>query len=185
LTTYHHLAVLAAPGGGKSTLIKRLAVAYIDPPRRKEIADDLPERDWLPLFFRCRELRDLARDSFAELLQSLAEKEPVRQHARVFRALVDRALLNGRVLLLVDGLDEISDPGDRAAFVCTLRSAVQAYPSTTLLLTSREAGFRHVAAHLTPLCTLCNLSPFDNEDIERLSVAWHTEVVGDSEKVRL
>ena len=102
----------------------------------------------------------------------------------MFRALVDRALLNGRVLLLVDGLDEISDPGDRAAFVCMLRSAVQAYPNTALLVTSREAGFRHVAAHLAPLCTLCNLSPFDSDDIRRLSVSWHTEVVGDSEKVR-
>lgn len=126
----------------------------------------------------------MARGSFADLLQALAEREPVRQHARVFRALVDRALLAGRVLLLVDGLDEISDAGDRAAFVCTLRSAVQAYPNTALLVTSREAGFRHVAAHLAPLCTLSNLSPFDDDDISRLSVAWHAEVVGNNEKVR-
>jgi len=185
LTKYQRLALLAAPGGGKSTLVKRLAVAYIDSARRKEISDDLPEHDWLPLFFRCRELRDLARGSFADLLQALAEREPVRQHARVFRALVDRALLVGRVLLLVDGLDEISDPGDRAAFVCTLRSAIQAYPGTALVVTSREAGFRHVAVHLAPLCTLANLSAFDSDDITSLSVAWHTEVVGDSEKVRL
>jgi len=184
LTQYRRLALLAAPGGGKSTLIKRLAVAYIDPARRREISDDLPECDWLPLFFRCRELRDLARGSFADLLQALAEREPVRQHARVFRALVDRTLLASRVLLLVDGLDEISDPGDRAAFVCTLRSAVQAYPNTALLVTSREAGFRHVAAHLAPLCTVCNLSPFDSNDIRQLTVAWHTEVVADSQKVR-
>jgi len=184
LTRHHRLALLAAPGGGKSTLVKRLAVAYVDSARRKEIADDLPERNWLPLFFRCRELRDLTRGSFADLLQALSEREPVRQYARVFRTLVDRALLAGRVLLLVDGLDEISDPGDRAAFVCMLRSAVQAYPNTALLITSREAGFRHVAAHLAPLCTICNLSPFDSDDIRRLSVAWHTEVVSDSEKVR-
>jgi predicted NACHT family NTPase len=56
--------------------------------------------------------------------------------------------------------------------------------NTALLVTSREAGFRHVAAHLAPLCTLCNLSPFDSEDIRRLSVSWHTEVVGDTPKVR-
>ena len=184
LIRHQRLALLAPPGGGKSTLVKRLAVAYVDSARRKEITDDLPEHDWLPLFFRCRELRDLARGSFGNLLQALAEREPVRQHARVFRTLVDRALLAGRVLLLVDGLDEISDPGDRAAFVCTLRSAVQAYPNTALLVTSREAGFRHVAAHLAPLCTVCNLSPFDSEDIRHLSVAWHTEVVGYSEKIR-
>jgi hypothetical protein len=184
LARHPRLALLAAPGGGKSTLIKRLAVAYADLARRGQVADDLPKRDWLPLFFRCRELRNLARGSFAELLDALSQREPVRQHAVVFRAYVDRALLTGRVLLLVDGLDEISDPGDRAAFVCTLRTALQAYLDIAMVVTSREAGFRHVAAHLAPVCTHATLSPFDEEDIRRLSVAWHREVVSDTEKVR-
>lgn len=184
LFDHPRLALLAAPGGGKSTLLKRLAVAYADPSRRGQIDDNLPACDWLPLFFRCRELRDLARGSFAELLAALSQREPVRQHAAVFRAHVDRALLAGRVLLLVDGLDEISDPGDRAAFVCTLRAALQAYPGIAFVVTSREAGFRHVAAHLAPICTHAVVSPFDPDDIRRISVAWHREVVGDSEKVR-
>ena len=184
LAEHPRLALLAAPGGGKSTLVKRLAVAYADPARREQIDDILPQRDWLPLFFRCRELRGLARGSFAELLQALSMRELVRQHAAVFRAYVDRALLAGRVLLLVDGLDEISDSGDRAAFVCTLRTALQAYPGIAIVVTSREAGFRHVAAHLAPVCAHATLSPFDESDILRLSIAWHREVVGDTEKVR-
>lgn len=180
----HHprLALLASPGGGKSTL-QRLAVAYVDPARRAQVADNLPERNWVPLFIRCRELRSLARGSFAELLEALSQREPVRQHAQVFRAYVDRALLGGRILLLVDGLDEISDSGDRAAFVCTLRTALLAYPGTAMVITSREAGFRHVAAHLASVCTHATLSPFNEGDIRRLSVAWHREVVGNTEKV--
>jgi NACHT domain/Restriction endonuclease len=185
LQNHRHLAILAAPGGGKSTLVKRLAVAYVDPARRKEIADNLPDNEWLPLFFRCRELRDLSRGSFEDLLFTLSHREPIRQHATAFRLHVDRALLGGQVLLLVDGLDEISDPGDRAAFLCTIRSAVLAYPGTALIVTSREAGFRHVAAHVASLCTQATISLFDEEDIRRLSVGWHREVVGDSERVRL
>jgi hypothetical protein len=184
LTDHPRLALLAAPGGGKSTLVKRLAVAYSDPERLDQISDDLPRRDWLPLFFRCRELRELTRGSFAELIEAVSQREPVRQHAGVFRRYVDRALLSGRVLLLVDGLDEISDPGDRAAFVCTVRAALQAYPDIAIVVTSREAGFRHVAAHLAPVCTHATVSAFDADDVSRLSVAWHREVVGDTEKVR-
>lgn len=184
LAEYSRLALLAAPGGGKSTLLKRLAVAYADPARRELIGDKLPKKDWVPLFFRCRELRSLARGSFAELLEALSQREPVRQHATVFRSHIDRALLEGRILLLVDGLDEISDPGDRAAFVCTVRSALQAYPGTAIVVTSREAGFRHVAAHLDPVCTRATVSSFNGDDIKQLSVAWHREVVGDTEKVR-
>lgn len=184
LEQHPQLALLAAPGGGKSTLIKRLAVAYADPVRRGQVADSLPQRDWLPLFFRCRELRGLARNSFADLIAALSEREHVRQHSAAFRAAVDAALTEGRILLLVDGLDEIADSGDRAAFVCTLRSALQAYPGTAFVVTSREAGFRHVAAHLAPICTHATLSSFNADDIRRLSVAWHREVVGDTEKVR-
>ncbi len=181
---YSRLALLAAPGGGKSTLIKRLAIAYSDPARFGQVADDLPRRDWFPLFFRCRELRGLARGSLTELLDALSQREPVRQHAVVFRAYLDRALLEGRALLLVDGLDEISDSGDRAAFVCTLRSALQAYPNIAAIVTSREAGYRHVAPHLAPICQKATISPFDGDDIRRLTVAWYREVVGDTEKVR-
>jgi hypothetical protein len=53
-----------------------------------------------------------------------------------------------------------------------------------MVITSREAGFRHVAAHLAPICTHATLSLFDENDIRRLSMAWHREVAGDTEKVR-
>jgi energy-coupling factor transporter ATP-binding protein EcfA2 len=178
------LALLGAPGAGKSTLLKRLAVAYADSTRRAQVDDGLPARKWLPVFIRCRELRGLARGSFAELMQSLSQREGVRQHADAFLKLVDDELLEGRVLLLVDGLDEISDPGDRAAFVATLRTTLLAYPKVAIVVTSREAGFRHVASHLSSICLQTSLSPFDDDDVKRLTVAWHREVVGESEKVR-
>lgn len=184
LATHHRLALLAPPGGGKSTLLKRLASAFSDPDRRDEVSDDLPDRDWLPIFLRCRELRHLTRGSLADLLDALSHREPVRQYAKIFRAIVDRALLEGRALLLVDGLDEISDPGDRAAFVCTLRTTLQAYPDVAAVVTSREAGFRHVAAHLAPVCLQATVSTFTPDDVRRLTVAWHREVVGDTQKIR-
>ena len=67
-----HLAILANPGGGKSTLLKRLATAYSFPARRKEIPDRLPDRNWLPLYMRCRDLRDRTRRPIIELLQGIS-----------------------------------------------------------------------------------------------------------------
>lgn len=184
LASRPRLALLGAPGAGKSTLLKRIAVAYADPERRAQSDDALPARTWLPLFIRCRELGSLARGSFADLMQALAQREGVRPHAPAFLKLVDAALLAGRVILLVDGLDEIADPGDRAAFVATLRATLLAHPRVAAVITSREAGFRHVASHLAAICTETTLSAFDDEDVRRLTVSWHREVAGDSEKVR-
>jgi hypothetical protein len=53
-----------------------------------------------------------------------------------------------------------------------------------MVVTSREAGFRHIAAHLAPVCTHATLSAFNPDDIRRLIVAWHREVVGTAEKVQ-
>ncbi|HEY2855177.1 MAG TPA: NACHT domain-containing protein [Gemmatimonadaceae bacterium] len=177
-------ALLSPPGGGKSTLLKRLAIAYIDPARRTQIDDGLSGRDLFPIFLRCRELRELARASFGELLDALSQRDPIRQHARAFRAHVDRLLLDGDVLLLIDGLDEIANEGDRAAFVSMLRATLQVYPQTAIVVTSRPAGFRHVAGQLADVCRVTELAPFDPEDIERLCTAWHREVFGDVAKVR-
>ncbi len=178
LTAHHRLAVLASPGGGKSTLLKRLAVAYADPTRRALADDNLPDRSWLPLFFRCRELRERARAPFPELLDALAVRAFIGEHTAAFRVHIDHALRDGDVLLLIDGLDEIADAGDRAAFVRNLRTFLAVYPAVSLVVTSREAGFRHVAGLLATACLQTRLADFSTQDILRLTVAWHREVIG-------
>jgi hypothetical protein len=173
------LAIVASPGGGKSTLLKRLAVAYADPERRLLAEDRLPARKWLPLLFRCRELRDQARSPFPALLGTLAVRACLGDRTAAFRAVVDAALRNGEVLLMVDGLDEISDPGDRTEFVRNLRTFLGIYPNISLVATSREAGFRHVAGLLATVCTCMRVADFSPDDIRSLTVAWHRHVVGD------
>ena len=74
LANQRHLALAAAPGGGKSTLLKRLATAYAFPERRDEIQDMLPKREWLPLFLRCRELRERAGEPMLNLLKTIPEQ---------------------------------------------------------------------------------------------------------------
>ncbi|MCK4459318.1 MAG: hypothetical protein KAU52_06315, partial [Methanosarcinales archaeon] len=49
----------------------------------------------------------------------------------------------------------------------------------------REAGFRIVGGALSTHCKHYKVADFDDEDITRLILAWHKEVVGDSAEVRL
>jgi predicted NACHT family NTPase len=100
-----------------------------------------------------------------------------------FSLLVSRALRSGEVLLLVDGLDEISDEGARVSFVNQLRTFLATYPTVSIVVTSREAGFRIVGGALSTHCKHCKVADFDDDDIIRLTLAWHKEVVGDSAEV--
>ena len=185
LTITPHLALLATPGGGKSTLLKRLATAYAFPERRGEVSDNLPQRDWLPLFLRCRELRDRAHRPIIELLDDIPRHAGMNaDECAAFRKSVHEGLRAGQALLLIDGLDEISDEGARQTFANHLRTFLAMFPHASLVVTSREAGFRLVAGVVASACTQAKLAPLDKEDVLSLCERWHVEVVGDSDKVR-
>lgn len=180
-----HLALLAQPGGGKTTLLKRLATAYAFPDRRTEVPDQLPDFDWLPLVLRCRELRDRANRPILELLEDLPKNSGMDEHERgAFCEHVHEVLRQGRALLLIDGLDELAEEAARQAFARRLRTFVATFPQVALVVTSRPAGFRLVAGTVAGICSQAQLAPLDERDVRRLCEHWHIEVVGDSEKVR-
>jgi hypothetical protein len=180
-----HLAVLAAPGGGKTTLLKRLATAYAFPERRGEVSDDLPQCEWLPLILRCRELRDRAHRPIIELLDDIPRHAGMSADECIsFQETAHGALRNGHALLLVDGLDEISDEGARQTFASHLRTFLAMFPQAALVVTSREAGFRFVAGVVASACEQAKLAPLDEDDVLSLCERWHVEVVGDNDKVR-
>ena len=185
LSEYSRLAILAAPGGGKTTLLKRLAIAYAFPDRSGLIDDNLPDKSWLPLFIRCRQLGDMVKSPISDILSAIPKRAEMGDLTEAFSLLVSRVLRSGEALLLVDGLDEISDEGARVSFVNQLRTFLATYPNVNIVVTSREAGFRIVGGALSAHCKHYKVADFDDDDIMRLTLAWHKEVVGDSAEVRL
>jgi hypothetical protein len=183
LASHPHLAILAHPGGGKTTLIKRLAIAYAFPERRRELGDPLPDRDRFPLLLRCRQLRGRGLEPLTRLLGQLGQAAELGDLADSLQALVQATLREGRALLLIDGLDEITDLRERGAFVAQVRTFLSTYPGVDTVITSREAGFRSVAGVLAGHCAHYRIADFDRADVERLCVSWHREVVGDRAEV--
>ncbi len=174
------LALLAAPGGGKSTLLKRLATAYAMPERLNQVDDHLPEQNWLPLLLRCRDLGQQARQPVLTLLQHICQCAVMSpEQTTLFQETIHTALRAGRVLLLVDGLDELAESSTRQLFAQNLRTFVGMFPGTRLLLTSREAGFRVVAGVVASLCRQLRMAPLDDEDIATLCQHWYREVYPD------
>ena len=148
------------------------------------IHDELPDRNWLPLFIRCRQLESQVRSPITEILGDVRKRAEIGiELAEAFSELVGRALHSGAALLLIDGLDEISDEGDRLAFVQQLRTFLAIYPAVAVVMTCRDAGFRNIAGAVSGHCVQRRLADFNNADMRRLTVAWHKEVVGNREEV--
>jgi len=174
------LAILAKPGGGKSTLIKRIAIAYAFPERRTLINDNLPDKNWFPIFLRCRELGDRVTQSITEIIHNIPIRAEIPSCVENFSNLVSNALQDGNALLLIDGLDEIAEDKNRIAFVNQLRTFIATYPNLNIIVTSREAGFRVVAGSLAAYCENYTVSNLIDREIESLSLKWHKAIIDES-----
>jgi hypothetical protein len=174
---HRSLALLAMPGGGKTVLLKRLAVAYADPARRKQGDDDFPDLGLMPILIRCRECKEHIRRPIAAILKLI----PIITGHDDLESLSDALkplLKNGRVLLLIDGLDEIHDDSDRRIFAEHLETFVNQYKLIRLVVTSREAGFNLVAPSLARCCERWSLAPLDEPAISLLCSHWHVLMKG-------
>jgi len=86
----------------------------------------------------------------------------------------------GKILLLVDGLDEIHDDARRSTFVEHLEAFLEEYKLTRLIVTSREAGFSLVAPCLARFCARWRVAPLEEDAITALCSHWHRLMGGDS-----
>lgn len=177
-------AILARPGGGKSTLIRRMALAYAYPERKTKVDDNLPDYDWFPIYIRCRDLGNDANKSILEIISAIVYRAEIRQHEAAFKSLVEDELQAGRVLLLIDGLDEITVEQHRIIFVNQLRTFIATYPSVHLVITSREPGFRAVAGVMASYCDQYTIAELEPEQIRKLSLKWHKAILNNADQAK-
>ncbi|WP_181387087.1 HEAT repeat domain-containing protein [Streptomyces sp. Act143] len=173
-----HLVVLGDPGAGKSTMLRWIATAYLlrlkSDPEWSQLpdVDTLPDTDWLPLFIRCRDLDERRiTGSLEDMIQHhLCDTEFSSDEATELTPLLLRRLREGRALLLIDGLDEISDTALRARFCRKVEKIHLGFPEAPIIVTSRIVGYREMGLRITrgfEHVTVQDLTSEDKDDFAR------------------
>lgn len=172
-TEAHSAVVLGDPGAGKSSLARYLLLHLLEIP---DDAAKLPT--WrqalgnrLPFLL---EIRDFIarRDEgicvdFVAYLGYLGEQ----QGLGFTRSQLERTMVDERVLVIFDGLDEIFDAKSRSRIVREIIGFVASFPLARVLVTSRIAGF---SAHPFEAAdfAIFTLDDLDEVQIQTFARAW-------------
>ncbi|WP_223280320.1 NACHT domain-containing protein [Nostoc sp. PA-18-2419] len=161
---YEKLLVLGKPGSGKTTFLKHLAIQCIS------------ERifsNYLPIFLSLKEFADT--DVKLKLLDYICQQ---LADDRVDNNSVISLFESGRILLLLDGLDEVQQQADNHV-IREIRDFSQRFSMNRFVLTCRIAAKEYTFEQFTEV----ELADFDQEQIQSFATKWFTAKNSNLDKV--
>jgi predicted NACHT family NTPase len=128
----------------------------------------------LPIIIRCRELdRSAVGGALEDVLRhTLRKAEMSDAESTALQAVLLGKLKKGQALLLLDGLDEITDPAAGARFCQQLESIHIAYPAAPIVATSRVVGYREMGYRIGRGFEHVTVADLSKEDKDEFARRW-------------
>lgn len=155
---FPRLIVLGKRGLGKTTFLKHLAVACV----RGQLKSDC-----IPVFLELKNFKDVETTQKSLLQAYLHQEFSLRDSS-----LTERILHSGKVLLLLDGLDEIEERSRRNVQYL-IRTFSQKYYKNNFVLTCQTQATEYTF----PTFEYCEVAEFDTAQIQQFAKVWFTALV--------
>lgn len=163
----YRAVLLGNPGGGKSTVSAKichdLATRYAD----RLFAG----REVTPVLVVLREFGSQKKSTGCSIAQFIAKQATSRYQLDPPERAFEYLLLNGRLLVIFDGLDELLDTSYRQEVTSNVESFCKLYPSVPILVTSREVGYEQAPLN-EKLFRLFRLAPFTEGQVREYADKW-------------
>jgi hypothetical protein len=176
--TYRRMAILAAVGYGKTTLLKHITLSYA---KQLSVVHQFRAPKLIPILIYLRELRELFNQekqnypSLPELIHiHHLPRLPKPEQGQLDPPDDDWAanvLQAGRALVMFDGFDEVAETrrGDVSEW---MTEEMRRYPRSVFILTSRPPGYeKHFTAE--KLDTMLYVRAFNDEQRQEFVHKWY------------
>lgn len=174
------IALIGAPGGGKTIFLTRIAAAIASAclGRPIELEPDLEverlrSQTVLPIPIVLEATRIAQRDpaQITALLEAIADETASAGTEAPQATEIEAGLKSGRYLLLIDALDEIADSKKRARTLQLLKGVAGLYPLVRFVLTTRSARYTG-SLRFGPELQSVQVAPLDEAQVKQLCSNW-------------
>ncbi|MEG5136371.1 MULTISPECIES: NACHT domain-containing protein [unclassified Microcoleus] len=169
------MAVLGAPGSGKTTVLRYLTQTYATKQQRK-VHRKAPKL--IPILLYLRDVRQEIVNNHQLPLAELITQQVQQQHQKY--PLMNpppnwfaEKLRQNQCLVMLDGLDEVADESQRQQVSRWVDEQMGAYPDTAFILTSRPFGYK--TARLQQDVTVLEVQPFNLKQMQQFIGSWYLE----------
>ncbi len=167
LSRLYRGVLLGNPGGGKSTLAGKLCHDVASEYKKRLVGGRL----LTPIIVILRDYGVAKKErgcSIADFMMTVANSTyQLPPPTKAFEYM----LLNGRAIVIFDGLDELLDTRDRQEVSGDIESFCTLYPSVPVLVTSREVGYDQAPLDEDRFL-IFRLAPFDHRQVKEYVDKW-------------
>ena len=164
------LVILGNPGSGKSTLMKYLAVNVTNSRNGADLFANM-----IPLYIRISDYADYYKKDKKTLYEFITEHYD-KQYCHIFK----EGFEYSNLLLLMDGLDEITDTPLRIRVTEQVMDIIARYPYNRYVVTSRIVGYQE--SKLGGNFRHFKLMPFGLDEIKLFSEQWYKCIAQHTDK---
>lgn len=151
------LVIVGDPGAGKSTTTAVMGVGYAE------------RGDRVPFFVRMREV-DADHRGFS-VVDAISQALKRTYQLELATEAIEELLLDGSAIIFFDGLDEVIDSDVRAKCASVIEQVANAYPFTSIVVTSRRIGY-NLARLDSAVFSELYIAPFDEAQVEMYVRNW-------------
>lgn len=177
LSQIGRVLILGEAGVGKSTLLKSISLACIDPDRGKNIFGNWEHSRLFPIYVRCRDLNEKSTWTITEIIDGLAAWALIHStESFKLKKIVIEEIRKEQAVLIFDGIDEINEDNRRRQFINQLARFLEITPSIKAIVSSREFGMRkpdgsfYLTEHLAPY----RIPPLNKDEIVLFNTRWYS-----------